>query len=59
MANNILRKLTTNWIHRIDVNFMISEKSIDTFIGRAAHIHFLENEYFMRILTHRFIEFFD
>ncbi|CAI2387750.1 unnamed protein product [Moneuplotes crassus] len=59
MANNILEKLSTNSIHRIDVNFMINEKNMDTFIGRAAHIHFLENQYFMRILSHRFLEFFD
>ena len=50
MADNILSGLLSNCIYRIDVNFMISEKTIDTFIGRAAHIHFLENEYFMRIL---------
>ena len=59
MANNILEKMSADSIHRIDVNFMISEKTIDTFIGRAAHIHFLENQYFMRILSHRFVEFFD
>lgn len=59
MADNILSRLITNCIYRIDVNFMISEKTIDTFIGRAAHIHFLENEHFMRILSHRFVEFFD
>ena len=59
MANNILGKMSTKCIHRIDVNFMISEKNMDTFIGRAAHIHFLENQYFMRILSHRFLEFFD
>jgi hypothetical protein len=59
MANNILEKLVATSLHRIDVNFMISEKSIDAFIGRTAHIHFLENQYFMRILSHRFVEYFD
>jgi hypothetical protein len=50
MAFNILSKFTKDSIRRIDVNFVIPEKSIDSFIGRTAHIQFLENQNFMRIL---------
>jgi hypothetical protein len=37
---------------------MITEKTVDSFIGRTAHIKFLENEYFMKMLIYRFLEFF-
>ena len=50
MANNLLGKLTKNSLRRVDVNFVINESNIDTFIGRTAHIQFLENQNFMRSL---------
>lgn len=50
MACNILSKLTNNTLKRIDVNFVIQEKNFDTFIGRTAHIQFLENTDFMKIM---------
>ena len=59
MATNLLSKLEIESLYRIDVNFMISEKNLDTFIGRAAHIQFLENKFFMNMLIYRFKEFFD
>lgn len=58
MANNILDKLNNECLYRVDVNFMITENTLDTFIGRAAHIQFLENEPFMKMLIMRFQEFF-
>lgn len=59
MATNLLNKLEIECLYRVDVNFMISNKNIDTFIGRAAHIQFLENKFFMNMLIFRFKEFFD
>jgi hypothetical protein len=52
MAFNILSKLTKDSVRRVDVNFYIAEKNIDSFIGRTAHIQFLENIQFMKILFH-------
>jgi len=47
-------------VTRVDVNFCITEKSIDNYIGRKAHILFLSNTGFLTMFTNRFKEsFFD
>jgi len=58
MALNILSKLTNISLKRIDVNFLIQEKNFDTFIGRTAHIQFLENTDFMKILFYNIEDLF-
>lgn len=50
MANNLLGKLTKNSLKRLDCNFVINESNLDSFIGRTAHIQFLDNQNFMRTL---------
>jgi len=52
MAKNILDQMSIEALYRVDVNFMITERSVDSFIGRTAHIQFLENEYFMKQLVY-------
>jgi hypothetical protein len=58
MAFNILSKLTNNTLKRVDVNFVIQEKNFDTFIGRTAHIQFLENTDFMKIMFYNIEDLF-
>jgi hypothetical protein len=58
MAQNILAPLDTDKIVRLDVDFKIETKNVDTFIGRAAHIMFLENQHLMRMLVHGYPKFF-
>lgn len=58
VASNLLYNLTADVLHRLDVDFKISEKSLDSLIGRAAHIQFLENQPLMRLLIYRYPEFF-
>jgi hypothetical protein len=55
---NILSKLTDVSLKRVDVNFLIQEKNFDTFIGRTAHIQFLENTDFMKILFYNIEDLF-
>ena len=50
MVYNILSKVNKESVRRIDVNFVIPDKNLDSFIGRTAHIQFLENIPFMKIL---------
>ncbi len=38
MARNILSNLPIDVLYRIDVDFRISEKNLDSLIGRTAHI---------------------
>ena len=58
MACNILSKITNNTLKRIDVNFVIQEKNFDSFIGRTAHIQFLENTDFMKIMFYHIEDLF-
>ncbi|EAR94467.2 serine esterase, putative (macronuclear) [Tetrahymena thermophila SB210] len=58
MTQNILSQLSTNSLHRLDVHFHIQEKNIDTLIGRAAHIQFLECQPLIRILVQNYDTFF-
>lgn len=58
MAKNLLGEVPVNHIHRLDVNFKIQEKNLDSFIGRSAHIRFLENQPLIRMIVNRYAEFF-
>lgn len=58
MARNILTNLPVDVLYRIDVDFRISEKNLDSLIGRTAHIQFLECQNVMKMLIYRFKEFF-
>ena len=49
MVDNILGRITGN-VSRIDVNLCITEQSVDNLIGRAAHINFVSNVEFLRLL---------
>lgn len=44
MAHNLLGEAAVDVLYRLDVNFHIEETSMDSIIGRTAHILFLENE---------------
>jgi pimeloyl-ACP methyl ester carboxylesterase len=58
MAGSLISSLKSEHLHRLDVNFKINEKNIDTMIGRKAHIMFLENEALMRMLVHCYPQLF-
>lgn len=59
MANNILSRITLKKLYRLDVNFKIKGKSIDTMIGRAAHILMLENEPLIHMILFCCTHFFE
>ena len=42
MAQNILKNLPQDVLYRIDIDFSITDNNLDSFIGRTAHIQFLE-----------------
>jgi len=54
MLQNILGPLEPDRIIRFDIDFGITEVSLDSFIGRAAHIHFIESQELMKMLTHMY-----
>ena len=57
MAKNILQGREK--IHRIDVDFNLPADNFDNWIGRAAHIEFLENHTFINTLIFLHPEFFE
>ena len=58
MSTNILKNLLNSRVHRLRVNFDITEKSIDTFIGRKAHIEFIDNQEVASMIVSMFPEIF-
>lgn len=56
MASNLLSSVSVDTLYRLDINFRIAEKSLDSFIGRAAHIQFLENQTLMKMIIYRYPE---
>eukprot|EP01022_Parablepharisma_sp_SALTPOND_P016238 TRINITY_DN2353_c0_g1_i14.p1 TRINITY_DN2353_c0_g1~~TRINITY_DN2353_c0_g1_i14.p1 ORF type:complete len:542 (-),score=61.49 TRINITY_DN2353_c0_g1_i14:2387-4012(-) len=54
MASNILGRIRANALHRVDVAFNIKKSSINSFIGREAHLQFLENEVLMKLIAYRY-----
>lgn len=59
MVNNLLGRCNDlEVLYRLDVNFNIEETSLDSVIGRTAHILFLENEELMKMMVSRYKTFF-
>ncbi|CAD7971071.1 unnamed protein product [Amoebophrya sp. A25] len=59
MASNLLGRVAPERLMRLSVNFHISEQSLDTIIGRAAHIQFLENQTLMKMIIVNYPWLFD
>ena len=58
MTRNLLAGMNVEALYRLDTHFMIPEKSLDTLIGRAAHIQFLENQILMKMIIYRYPDLF-
>lgn len=59
MANNLLNRINAEKLYRIDVNLKLKGKSIDSMIGRAAHIQMLDNHILVQMVLHCCSHFFD
>jgi hypothetical protein len=53
-----MKKISKAKIVKIDANFKIDERNIDTFIGRTAHIQLVECEPFIQLIVDKYSEFF-
>lgn len=58
MVDNLSTLLSNVKVIKLDVNFKLMGKVIDSLIGRSAHIEVLENPYFMRLLIYHYPELF-
>jgi hypothetical protein len=54
LVKNLWEPIDASRVVRFDVNFSIVEKTIDSAIGRSAHIRFLENQPIMKIILHNY-----
>eukprot|EP00931_Biecheleriopsis_adriatica_P005121 TRINITY_DN106678_c0_g1_i1.p1 TRINITY_DN106678_c0_g1~~TRINITY_DN106678_c0_g1_i1.p1 ORF type:complete len:843 (+),score=175.66 TRINITY_DN106678_c0_g1_i1:79-2607(+) len=54
IVQNLWKPVKPERVFRFDVNFHIPDNNLDTFIGRAAHIQFLECQPIMRMIIHNF-----
>jgi pimeloyl-ACP methyl ester carboxylesterase len=59
MVENLIGPLQFSMVSRVDANFHLPETSLDTVIGRAAHIEFIQCQEFMRILFHTHLYLFE
>merc|ERR1711957_463038 len=53
LAKSILASMDVEKLIRFDVNFHIPETNLDTMIGRAAHIQFIESQVLMKMFVHK------
>lgn len=58
MVKNIMDNIDIDEIYRLDVNFQIEERNLDSIIGRKAHILLLDNKELIRMIVSRYKEFF-
>mmetsp|Transcript_29036 Transcript_29036/g.33171 ORF Transcript_29036/g.33171 Transcript_29036/m.33171 type:complete len:120 (-) Transcript_29036:17-376(-) len=59
ICENILKRLSTCKFHRLKVNFKFAEKaSLDTFLGRKAHIQFIDNSDLVKTFISMFSDIF-
>jgi len=58
MAQNILSRLKCHTLHRVDVGFNIKKGGLNSFIGREAHLQFLENETFLKMIAYYYANMF-
>lgn len=54
MIKGIWEPVRPERVLRLDVDFKIAEKNLDAFIGRAAHIQFLECQPIMKMIIHTY-----
>jgi len=54
MVNNVWDPVRPERVMRLKFNFYFAEKGFDNMIGRAAHIQFLENQAFMKMIIHNY-----
>lgn len=59
MVQSLLGPLEPERLLRLSVSFNLTESSLDTVIGRAAHVQFLESRALMSMLTHMYSRLFE
>lgn len=54
MVTNIIGNIKAKSLIRVNIKFNGMNSNLDTFLGRAAHIQYLENDTLVKILVSRY-----
>jgi len=54
MVKNLVEKIKPERLLRVDIDFFMPETNLDTMIGRAAHIQFIECQPLQRMFVHSY-----
>ena len=54
MSHNLLKNVRAKVLYRVDVDFQIQQQSLDSWIGRAAHIKMIDSAEFLKLLVLRY-----
>lgn len=58
MVENLGKKMNKAVVYKIDIGFNITKSNVNTFIGREAHLLFLQNELLIKILVSKYNNLF-
>jgi len=58
MVQNLLDHLNNVLIKRLHVSFVPKKTNLDSFVGRTAHIYFLDQIAFARMMIHVYKKYF-
>lgn len=58
MAQNIMDNLRCGVLYRLDADFKIESTTLDSLLGRMAHIQVITNENFILALIHKYADIF-
>ena len=56
MQDRLLSNVRYSNFYRINTNIKLTEESIDKFIGRKAHIEFIDNHFLIKTLMFKFLK---
>ena len=59
MQKNIISQCGEQTVYRIAVDFDLIEDSLETYIGRKAHIQFIDNSELIKMILYRYSYLFE
>ena len=58
MVQSMLDRLNVEVLYRLDINYNIESKGLDSMLGRTAHLLILDNEQLLHMIVNRYRKIF-
>ena len=58
MVKAMLERLNVEVLYRLDVNYNIESRGLDSMLGRTAHLLILDNEQLLQMIVNRYRKIF-